>query len=209
MREESTGAEVSVWLRRHWLHIAISPLTFLLYTVAHECAHVVVAWLQGATITDVSVLPSEGSLGHMNYVFSEGSDGSTELVSIAPYLLWSGCMSVVFLLSLRRSGYSFPLASSLFLWGFLGAWGDIAMAGMSWSEAGRGDWAHVLGSSSGALDSALMAFAWLVVIVVGYGVQARLYKRGALSKASYAFLVLAGSFLWGLGTVVLALAQSV
>jgi hypothetical protein len=202
MREESIGAEVVSWLRRHWLHLLLCPLIFLLFTVVHECAHVAAAWLQGATITDFSVFPSGNTLGYMNYEFPQGSNGSTELVSVAPYLLWGMCMSAAVLLSLRRSGYSLPIASSLFLWGFLGAWGDIALAGVSWLEAGRGDWAHVLGSGSTAPDALLLAFAGIIVLALGYGVQARLYRSGSLSKAGYAVLVAGGGLVLLVGASV-------
>jgi hypothetical protein len=190
------------WLKRHWIHFLVSPLVFLLFTVIHECAHVAAAWIQGATITDFSVLPSGSTLGYMNYTFPEGSYGSTELVSAAPYLLWGMCMSAVLLLSLRRTGYSFSLASSFFLWGFFGAWGDISLAVISWLEAGRGDWAHILGSSS-TLDGMLFGGALLVVIALGYAVQRRLYRHGALRKASYATLVVGGSLVLLLGVSVL------
>ncbi len=196
------GTELYSWMRRHWIHLLISPMVFLLFTVIHECAHVLAASAQGATITDFSVLPSGENLGHMNYHFPEGSYASHEAVSIAPYALWSTCMFAVLLLSLRRSAFSFPLASSLFLWGFLGAWGDIALAGISWLDAGGGDWSHVLGKST-EMDLLAMGAAWVIVGGIGYWVQTRLYGDGALSKASYGVVVGAGSFALLLGTSML------
>lgn len=193
------GSELYSWARRHWVHVLISPVVFLCFTVVHECAHVLAAAAQGATITDFSVLPSGENLGYMNYEFPEGSYGSREAVSIAPYALWSVCMFAVLLLSLRRQGLSFPLASTLFLWGFIGAAGDIALAGISWLEAGRGDWSHVLGASTD-MDALAMAAASLMVVVLGYWVQKRLYRDGALRKASYGVLVGAGSFVLLFGT---------
>ncbi len=196
------GLELRSWARRHWFHILISPVAFFLYTVVHECAHAFAAAAQGATITEFSVIPNGESLGYMNYQFSEGSYGDRDLVSIAPYVLWSLCMIGVVLLSTRKRGYSFPLASTLFLWGFLGAWGDIALAGMSWVNAGRGDWGHVLGEST-PIDALAMSLAWVCVLALGYLVQRRLYRSAALSKASYAIMVFAGGCALWLGTSVI------
>lgn len=196
------GQELYSWLRRHWVHLLVSPLVFLLFTVVHECAHVFAAAAQGATITDFSVLPTGQSLGYMNYQFPEGSNASHEAVSVAPYALWSMCMVAVLLLSLRRSGFSFPLASSLFLWGFIGAWGDIAIAGFSWLDAGRGDWSRVLGEST-EMDVFVLGAACVVVGGLGYWVQRRLYRDGALSLVSYGILVGVGSLGIFLGTSIL------
>lgn len=196
------GTELYRWARRHWIHLLISPVVFLLFTVIHECAHVLAAAAQGGTITDFSVLPSGENLGYMSYEFPEGSYASHELVSIAPYALWSLCMFAVLLLSLRRSGFSFPLASAFFLWGFIGAWGDIGLAGVSWLNGSGGDWGHVLGESS-ELDVLALGVAWVIVGGLGYGVQRRLYREGALSKTSYGVVALAGSLALLLGTAIL------
>lgn len=193
--------ELKVWMRRHWIHLLLSPLIFLLFTVVHELAHVLAASAQGAKIIDFSVLPTSENLGHMSYVFPEGSSGSYEAVSIAPYPSWILCISVVLLLCLRRSSFSFPIASSLFLWGFIGAWGDIALAGVSWLESGRGDWSHVVGQSD-EIDVLAMALTWVIVLAIGYWVQTRLYREDALTKASYGIV-------FGLGSFALVLATSI
>lgn len=42
------GAQLRSWGRRHWIHLLLSPLVFFLFTVVHECAHVLAAYVQGA-----------------------------------------------------------------------------------------------------------------------------------------------------------------
>ncbi len=187
---------VGSWLRRHYVHVLLSPLIFVSYTVVHECAHALAAWLQGAVITDFSVLPSSHGFGYVRYEFAPGIEGSAELVSAAPYVLWLGCMTLTVILSTRRKGYPFAVASTLFLWGFLGAWGDVALAATAWLGAGTGDWAHALGPPT-VLGAVGMVLATLVAAVLGYFVQARLYRDGQLAPGSYATL-------WGCAGLVFA-----
>jgi hypothetical protein len=185
-------AETSGWMRNHWPHLLLAPLIFFAFTVVHECAHAAAAWLQGATITDFSVIPDGVALGHMSYVFPAGAEGSHFAVSLAPYALWCASMLAVVALSFRRGGYGFAAASTLFLWAYAGAWGDIVLNAMVWLSSDSGDLSHAFGPST-ALDMAIFAMANIAVVALGYRVQKRLYASRALSLPGFGALSMAGA----------------
>lgn len=175
------------WLWRHKWHLAASPVVFVLFTLAHELAHVAAASAQGATITAFSILPDGNQLGFMAYDAPDDPNFSHVVVSLAPYAMWAGLMALVSALAfLRSKPLPFALASTLFVWGFAGAFGDIALAAARWLEFG-GDLFHALGPATNE-DAAIVALTCLAVPIAGYFVHRRLYGQLALAAKSYALL---------------------
>ncbi len=76
----------------------------------------------------------------------------------------------------------------MYLWAFLGAFGDIVNAWIGWAiyHSTTNDWAHAFGPATPTDKLPLIAAA-LAMLPLGYRIQKRLY-RPPLSPAAYAIL---------------------
>ncbi len=181
--------EALCWLRRHWMHILIAPGMLIAFTVLHESAHAFVAWVQGARIIDFVVWPDGVRWGYVRYEFAPGQSCSRFAISIAPYAMWTISMISVTLMSLRRAKWPFWAASSMFLWGYVGAFGDIVNAWGTWAlfAHSQNDMANAFGPAD-SWQWLLLCAAALVVVLFGFVLQSRLYRELALRWPAYALL---------------------
>ncbi len=182
-------SEAARWLRRHWVHFLIAPAMLIVFTVFHEAAHAAAVVLQGGELLEFEVLPSAGEWGHISYWFAPSAPHSPEAISLASYLMWLGSMAVVASMCVPKQEWPFWIASSAFLWGFVGAGGDIANACLGWlsDRGGHNDLASVLGPAQPE-HGLVLAIAVIGTIAAGYLIQKRLY-RSSLGPIEYAMLV--------------------
>ncbi len=177
------------WLRRHWVHFVITPPMLIAFTVLHESAHALLAWVQGGEIVEFVVWPDHGKWGYVRHEFAPGQSYSRLAISLAPYAMWTTSMCAVALLSLRRARWPFWAASTLFLWGYVGAFGDILNAWAPWALglSNQNDFAHAFGTADSWQRLPVLG-ASVVVTGFGYPLQRRLYRDGSLGWRAYAIL---------------------
>ncbi len=177
---KATLAEVLLFCKRHRVHALLLPLAAIGITALHESAHALAAIVQGGQILELVVWPGDGEWGHVQYRFPPGVAYSSTAISLAPYVMWAGLMALVMLASLRGRPWPFWVASTLFVWGFAVAYGDIAYAWLGWLSGAPNDLGRTFGAAGPEMAAALAAVS-LVVAVLGYFVQRRLYGGRALS----------------------------
>lgn len=180
MDATGTLAEVLRFCKRHRVHALLLPLAAIGITALHESAHALAAILQGGQILELVVWPGDAEWGHVEYRFPPGVLYSSFAISLAPYVMWAGLMALVALASLRGRPWPFWVASTMFVWGFAVAFGDIAYAWLGWLRGAPNDLGRAFGAAGPEMAAALAAVA-LAVAVLGYFVQRRLYGAGALS----------------------------
>ena len=94
---------IVLYLISEYLHRSLSSASKTLYvvlmlpgTIAHETSHAIMALLMGARITKFSVIPSEDTLGHVEYTAPKILFIGNAAISIAPLI---GCPAILLLIS--------------------------------------------------------------------------------------------------------------
>lgn len=182
-------AEAWTFIRRHWGHALLLPPGAIFVTVLHEAAHALAAWIQGGTLLEFAWLPwaSAGHWGYVRYEFPPGVAYSSFAISVAPYVMWLMMAGLAWLLSLRRQHWGFGMASAIFVWLYVVPLADIANAALPWMHGSDNDFFQAFGSPMN-LDALLIDLSIIVAVLIGYGVQVRLYGERRLSKRCYTLL---------------------
>lgn len=176
--------------------VALAPALFFLgVTFLHEAAHAVVAIALGGTVTEFAFLPGPHNLGHVRWEPPpHAPPWIGELVSIAPYVMWSTLAAATAVFAWMRVRVNRWLAAAIFFWCYFVPLGDIA-----WNlYGGQGDLA--VGGFEGLLLQAVGTGGLLAAFVVGYRVLRRLFRDGAISFRGY----LAGAVVLGAASAVAA-----
>lgn len=162
-------------------HVLIAPLAFFLgVTFLHEVAHAAAALALGGRVTELAFLPGAENLGHMRWDPPAGAPGwFGEVVSVAPYLMWSGFAAATIVVAALPNRLHWLLASTLFFWWYVVPLGDIGWNLLS----GGGDLA--LGGLDGLFLQLVGSIALVVAYAIGYFVQRRLFGERAVDVAGY------------------------
>lgn len=194
--------EAGRFVRWQWLHVVAAPFVAVtLVTFLHELAHCVAVWVQGGTVTSFRFLPTADSYGMMTYEPPARGFFLPELVSLAPYLMWSGVAAFTVFLAIVPIRWPRAIASTLFVWMYVVPFLDIGMHLTTWALLGAAgnDITHALGRAT-LLDALFVA----VVLPIGWAftwlVQWRLYRDHSLSVAGYVVVTALG--LLALATVI-------
>lgn len=155
--------------------------------------------LQGAVVDEFVWLPTGGHWGYVSYQFPAHHPHSPELIGLAPYLLWTGLAAWVAMLSLRVKAWSFRAASSLYFWLFFVPLADVGNTTFPYLWGRDNDFSQVWGSPT-EWSFILVALATLLALLLGYGVQRRLYRLDALSPVAYGLVSIACVMVLGLMT---------
>jgi hypothetical protein len=161
--------------------VALAPALFFLgVTFLHEAAHAVVAVALGGTITEFAFLPGPHNLGHVRWEPPpHAPPWLGDLVSIAPYVMWSTLAAATAAFAWMRVRVNRWLAAAIFFWCYFVPLGDIA-----WNlYGGRGDLA--LGGFEGLILQTVGTAGLLAAFFVGYGVQRRLLADRAVDFRGY------------------------
>jgi hypothetical protein len=180
--------ECGRFFKRHWFHFVLMIPGAVLYTMLHEGMHAIAVMVQGGRVIEFVWLPSSGEWGHIRYEFPPGVVHSSLLISLAPYFLAAGLLTLGCFLALLRRSYPRWVASSVFIWMFLVPVADTANAAFPYVVYGRrNDFFGAFGSPT--LDIAIgVAAAGCAVAVLGFGLQRRLYRGESLSGCAYGLL---------------------
>jgi hypothetical protein len=176
--------------------IAVAPVLFFVgVTFLHESAHAAMAIALGGTIKEFAFLPGPDALGHVRWEPPpHAPPWLGDLVSVAPYLMWSLVAAAVILLAFRRVRVGPWLGAAIFFWGYFVPIGDIA-----WNlYGGRGDLA--VGGFDGIAVQLIGTMALAAAFVLGYFVQRRLFGERAVGVRGY----LACTFVIGAASTVAA-----
>ncbi len=176
-------------IRSHWAHLVLLPPMVIVFTAIHETAHALAVVLQGGTITKFQVWPSNGNWGYISYEFTASIHYSSVLISLAPYIMWFGCMLVVGISAILVRMWPWWLASSLFVWGYAGPFADIVNAWWPWLHGRDNDLMSAFGQP-GVIGSVALVIAYPIAALAGYFIQKRLYRMRALSILTYAIFVI-------------------
>lgn len=177
------------WVGRHWVHIVIAPVVVIVFTMVHEFSHAVAVWVQGGRVTEFSVIPGGGLWGYVRYEFDAGASYSPVLISLMPYAVWWVVMGSAAMLATRPGGWRFAGASTVFIWGWIGPFGDIVNAWGPWLMGSDNDFASAFGEA-GAIGWLLFALVGCAVAIAGWFVQRGLYGERSLSMPAYGVLAL-------------------
>lgn len=171
------------FLIRHWPHVLIAVPMVIGVTALHESAHALAVVVQGGEVLQFSIWPDGDRWGFVTY----RNVGSHFAVAIAPYAMWVGMMIAAAALAMSAKGWPFAPASTVFIWGYVVPFGDIANTWTMWVGGAGNDFAHAFGGA-GLLGGVGLAAACVLVVVAGYPVHRRLYGEAALPLAGYAAL---------------------
>ena len=161
--------------------IAVAPVLFFVgVTFLHEAAHAVVAIALGGRITEFAFLPGPHNLGHVRWEPPpHAPPWLGDLVSVAPYVMWSVLAAATALFAWRRVRVNRWLAAAIFFWCYFVPLGDIA-----WNlYGGQGDLA--VGGLDGLALQAVGTTALLAGFALGYSVQRRLFGDRAVGVGGY------------------------
>jgi hypothetical protein len=161
--------------------LALAPALFFVgVTFLHESAHAVAALALGGTIEEFAFLPGPENLGHVRWAAPPGAPAwFGELVSVAPYVMWSVLAGIVLLLARRRVRLNRWVAAAIFYWCYFVPVGDIA-----WNlYGGRGDLA--IGGADGVALQAVGTTAIIAAFLLGHWAQKRLLGAHAVDWRSY------------------------
>jgi hypothetical protein len=161
--------------------LALAPLLFFVgVTFLHESAHALVAIAGGGRITEFAFLPGPHNLGHVRWEAPPNAPPWLgDLVSIAPYAMWSMLAGITAVLAWRRVRVNRWLAAAIFFWCYFIPLGDIA-----WNlYGGQGDLA--VGGIDGLILQAVGTSSLLAAFALGYGVQRRLLGAHAVGVGGY------------------------
>ncbi len=185
--------------------VALAPALFFVgVTLLHEAAHALTAIALGGTVTEFAFLPGPHNLGHVRWQPPPNAPSwMGDLVSLAPYLMWSSLAALTILLAWRRVRLNPWLGAAIFFWCYFVPLGDIA-----WNLYGRqGDLA--IGGLDGLVLQSVGTVALLGGFACGYGVQRRLLGDRAVGVGGYvvAALILgaASGLAAGIGLALFAL----
>ena len=182
--------DIIAFIKAHWVHIILAIPAAVAFTALHELAHCVAVWLQGGEVLEFVWLPSQGEWGHMSYSFSEYHDHSTRIVSLAPYIFWVASCFIASILSLRQKPWKFWIASTIFVWLFIVPLADIANTALPYLLLDvSNDFQSAFGSSGVLISVSLTVFA-VVMIILGFGIQKRLYRERDICVGAYYILVM-------------------
>jgi len=196
---KSVFSEILLFLKKHWIHILIGIPMVVGWTILHELAHCVAAWVQGGNVTEFVWLPSAQGWGHMRYSNSEFTPLMGQLVSLAPYFLWTALCLVAVLLSRRSGGWSFKGASTIFVWLFIVPVADMANTAVPYVLWGRDNDFYSAFGAPGLLLTLGIAVFGLLLFAGGFALNKRLYRDSALGACAYTTLAaVAGTLVVGI-----------
>jgi hypothetical protein len=183
-RVEEVASGPRAWWRALVLflpQVALAPVLFFVgVTLLHEAAHAVVALALGGTVTEFAFLPSGGNLGHVRWVPPPGAPGFYgDLVTVAPYVMWSLFAASAALLAVRRARLGPWLGAAVFFWCYFVPLGDIA-----WNLYGtHGDLA--IGGAEGLVMQTVGTVALLGAYTLGHPIQRRLFGDRSVGALGY------------------------
>lgn len=185
LRTKPALTQALCFLRWHWIHIVIAPvLAVFAITFFHEAAHAVAAWIQGGTITAFRFVPNGENFGSVSYTFPEQAVYSPELISLAPYIMWSTVAALTAALAFygRIPAKAAPTA---FIWFYAAPILDVAKSCLEFLEGKPSDIFHALGPAT-EIDQVAIVLLASAVFVGSYFVQQKLYRaERALSPRGY------------------------
>ena len=184
----STGQEIWVFLKRHWIQGLLLVPGALAVTVVHETAHAAAVMVSGGEITQFVVIPVGLEWGHVAYRFPAGVVPPSRWIALAPYLLWVFLSLWVLALSRRARPFSRSAAPFLWIWLYVVPLADVANAAFPYLLGGDNDFRTAFGAPGIAAWLGIGLAGWMVCLG-GYPIQRRLYRGDALSAAAYGVLV--------------------
>lgn len=182
--EKSVVREVAGFVRAHLAHILLSPLVAVVVTFLHETAHAAAALAYGGEVTHFVFLPGDGNWGSMRYVLPQEDASASLAISLAPYVMWAALAAGVALFACLRGPVRFSWASTLFVWGYVVALGDIANTAFPFLMGAHNDFHSAFGPPS-ARDGLTALVAAAIATCAGFSVHQRLYGTRALSVRGF------------------------
>lgn len=183
------------FFKGHWPHVLLVVPGAIVVTAFHEMAHCLAVWLQGGSVTSFECIPSGDKWGEMHYEFPQGAAYSGALIATAPYLASFALCVTTAILASRRRPWSYPIASTLFVWLFIVPAADIANAAIPYIlRDADNDLRHAFGETNTSAW-AIGLTAGMLLAAAGYQIQRRLYRERAIRLPAYAILAFAGCFL--------------
>jgi hypothetical protein len=174
----------------HRIHVLLCIPALIGVTVLHEAAHAVAVLLQGATVTDFSILPSDGLWGYVTWAAPQSGLPHPHLASLAPYIMWTAMAATASFAAFIPARKPFWLASTFFVWFYAVPVLDIANNIASYALHVSGDLAEAF-SPAPAIRITIAAIGAVAYGMAGYPVQRRLYDDAiALSPEAYALMCL-------------------
>ncbi len=183
---KTTLRELWAFLKPHWPHLIAAVPMVVGVTLLHESAHALAVVVQGGEVIEFRVLPSATHWGRVRYTFDAGQPFSRFAVSVAPYVMWLGCMLATAALSaMARGRWPMWLGATAMVWGYVVPWGDIFNHWASWLMGDVNDFTRAFGEP-GPVGGLLFAVVVGAVVAAGYPVQRGLYGPRALRPVAYA-----------------------
>jgi hypothetical protein len=159
----------------------MAPVLFFVgVTFLHEAAHAAVALAIGGTVTEFAFLPSAGNLGHVRWTPPPGAPGwYGDLVSVAPYAMWSLFAAATALLAVLPVRLNPWLGAAVFFWCYVIPVGDTA-----WNLHGaHGDLA--VGGEDGLILRGAGTVVLLGAYALGHPIQRRLLGDRSVGALGY------------------------
>ena len=178
--------EVWTYVRSHWLSAVLLVPMAIVVTTVHELAHAGAAWLYGAEIGHITVLPSPGHWGHMSYTLPAPDPAANGWIALAPYGVGAtlGVLGawVATARPWRRRG-----AELIFVWGVVVPLLEPADAMLQWVRGAENDLYSALGpvSLAGVLFTGVYG---LFVLWTAWWVQQGCYGERSLSLPAFGLL---------------------
>lgn len=186
MSDPGVFKEVWTYVRSHWLSaVLVVPMAIVITTI-HELAHAGAAWLYGAEIGHISVIPSPGHWGHMSYTLPASNPSAVGWIALAPYGL--GATVGVLGAWLATSRQWTPRGAQLvFVWGVVVPLLEPAYAMLQWLMGADNDLRSALGPVG--LAGALFTLVYGgFVLWTAWWVQQGCYGERALSLPAFGLL---------------------
>lgn len=180
------------FFKGHWPHILLAFPGAIAVTAFHEAAHSISVYLQGGTVTSFVCIPSGGKWGEITYEFPPEQANDSTAIALAPYAASLGLCAIAAALASRSRPWSYPVASTVFVWLFIVPVADIANACIP----------YVLWNADNDLQQAFGTVTWsacnvaaavgVLVVWAGYLLQRRLYRERRIGLPAYSTLAFAG-----------------
>jgi hypothetical protein len=178
--------EVWTYVRSHWLSAVLVVPMAIVVTTIHELAHAGAAWLYGAEIGHISVIPSPGHWGHMSYTLPEPNPAAVGWIALAPYGVGAAIGVLGAWVSTSRQ-WTPRGAQLIFVWGVVVPLLEPAYAMLQWLHGAPNDLYSALGpvGLAGALFTAVYG---AFVVWTAWWVQQGCYGERALSLRAFGLL---------------------
>ncbi len=180
--------DIIFFFKSHWPHLIVAIPAAVAFTALHELAHCVAVWVQGGHVTNFVWLPTGTQWGYMQYSFPIGTEYSSTAISLSPYIFWIFFCLLAGILSLRRTNWSFWIASVIYVWLFIVPLADILNTTAPYLlKNANNDLQHAFGAvrSSYALIAVIVGIA---IAIYGFLLNKRLYRDRSIGFSAYCVL---------------------